>query len=79
MRQTSFAAAAIRPRAVTLFQMMAPPATTPASQAREIAIDMTDAGIIDRAEAMTLGGFLGDRDWNRTARQYRAWRKRRAL
>lgn len=78
MRQTSFAAAIVRPRAVNLFQIMAPPGSTPAAAAREIAIDMADAGILDHGEAVVLGGFASEREWNVAARQRRAWRKRRA-
>jgi hypothetical protein len=77
MRQTSFAAATMRPIATDLYRRMVPPATSTLAEARAIAVDMTDAGILDRAEAFTLAGFASEREWNQAARQRRLWRKMR--
>ena len=78
MRQTSFTAVTVRAIACSLFHQLAPPATTPATEAKAIAVDLTDAGIVGRAEAMALGGFTSDREWNQAARKRRLWRKGRA-
>lgn len=78
MKQTSFAAPAVRPIASAIFHQLAPPATSTAMLAKTTAIDLFDGGIVDRAEAQALGGFTSEREWNGTARRHRLERKRRA-